>query len=74
MLIKSIELIGSVLESFCRTSDIIIAYIIQVILFHKDISLLSFVGSCFIILSIMLMTIEKIVVENVPFKFLKEIL
>ena len=74
MLIKSIELIGSVLESFCRTSDIIIAYIIQVILFHKDINLLSLVGSCFIIMSIMLMAIEKTVVENVQLKCLKDIL
>ena len=74
MLIKSIELIGSVLESFCRTSDIIIAYAIQVILFQEEINLFSFLGSVFIIGSIMLMAAEKVVVENVPFKFLRNIL
>ena len=74
MLIKSIELIGSILESFCRTSDIIIAYLIQVILFHEEINLLSLLGSGFIIGSIMMMALEKVIVENVPYKCLRNIL
>ena len=74
MLIKSIELIGSVLESFCRTSDIIIAYLIQVILFHEEINLPSFLGSGLIIGAIIMMALEKVVVESVPYNFLRSIL
>ena len=74
MLIKSIEIIGSVLESFFRTSDIIVAYIIQVTMFHQEINLISFLGSGLIIASIMLMAVEKTIIEKVPFQFIRNIL
>ena len=74
MLIKSIEIIGSILESFFRTSDIIVAYLFQVILFHEQVHLLSLAGSSLIVVSIMLMSIEDIVLKKVPWQFLKNIL
>ena len=74
MLIKSIEIIGSVLESFFRTSDIIVAYLLQVMLFHEEVNLLSLVGSAAIVASIMFMSIEDILVKKIPNQFLKNIL
>ena len=74
MLIKSIEIIGSVLESFFRTSDIIVAYIIQITMFHQEINLISFLGSGMIIASIMLMAVEKTIIEKVPIQFVRNIL
>lgn len=74
MLIKSIEIIGSVLESFFRTSDIMVAYFIQVLLFHEEVNVLSLVGSAAIVASIMLMSIEDIFVKKMSIQFLKNIL
>lgn len=74
MLIKAIEMIGSILESFCRTSDIMIAYIIQVTMFHEEINSFSIFGSGLIIASIMFMAAEKMMIEKVPFNFIKNIL
>ena len=74
MLNKSVQLIGSILESFIRTSDVIMAYLIQVVFLYEPISYLSLTGTLCIIFAIVLISAEEALINNLPDNFLKNIL
>ena len=71
---KSVELIGSILDSFIRTSDVIIAYLIQIVFLHETISFLSLLGASCILLSIVLISLEAAIIKKIPDCAMKRIL
>ena len=74
MLNKSLQLIDSVLQSFIRTSVVIVAYLIQVMLLYEPISYLALTGALCIILAIALTLAEEVLINTLPDNFLKSIL
>ena len=54
----ALKLANPVLVSFTRSSDIIVAYLIQVIIFHEAAGLLAILGSVFIVFAIGILQLE----------------
>ena len=74
MLNKSIQYLGPTLESFVRSADVIIAYLIQILFFHTVSQYLSFIGASCIIFAIMLIAVEDAIVNRLPMNVIRDIL
>ena len=61
---KSVQLIGSIMESFIRSTDVIVAYTIQIIFFHQCSDYVSIIGATLVIISIMLISIEDVIINK----------
>ena len=74
MLNKAVQWIGTIMESFIKSLDVIAAYAIQLIFFHQTLDLLSVLGASCIVLGTILISAEEMLINKLPEHFLKTIL